>query len=470
MPDARSILNMGPFRRRPADGPGDASRSMVSTIEVTDLLVGLLEYRDPYFRGGSSLTGIVAVALGGRMGLDANDLQELALAALLRDLGRLVLGGQLIQRPTFQPHPDERKLIERHVELGMDLLESVNLPPRVRTAVRHHHENWDGSGYPAGLKGEAIPIAARIISVADSFAAMIRPRPYRTPLRVSAAAEELERQAGTRYDARVVTALKALLDSPDRPIFSISPGHHVLVVHADEVRGTVVSAWLCQHGFLADVTAPDVVRDRLERVPVAALLVEGDTAEWDPTAFIQEMRTRSPDLPIIAIDIRDDEAWRRSMAAGADGCLMRDGGLTDLRARLALLIKRADPGWSEALIQGEAPAPATWHALNGSIADFPLHWLLQVMKYDNRTAAVVLETLDDKGTVYLASGDPVHATTRVNRGEAALREMLVWREGSFLVRLDAVADEHTITSGLMHFLLDEAVAMDHQQRFGTVAG
>lgn len=470
MGESKSIL--GGLRRRQTSQPPPASGPLVTTIALTDLLVGLLEYRDPFFRGGSSLTGLIAVAIGGKQGLDAERLQELALAALLRDIGRLVAGNQLISRSTTAPEPEERRTIERHVQLGLDLLQGIELPPRVRDAIRHHHERWDGNGYPARLAGEAIPIGARIIAVADSFAAMIRPRPYRTPLRVSAAVEDLQREAGRRYDPAIVRALVELLESPERPIFGISPGHHVLVVHEDELRATVVSAWLCQHGFLADIAAPEQTSDRIEHVPVAAIVFQGEPSTWHPAAFIRDLRSlpRAASLPLIAFDVRTELARAALLDAGADGCLTTDATLIDLRAQLALLVKRADLGWSEPFAAAGVQPQPPWHALHGAISDFPLPWLLQVLKYDSRSAAIVVETADDRGTVYIADGDPVHALTRASRGTEALREMLRWNEGEFSVRLDGATDERTIDGDLMHLLLSDAVAVDHQQFFGTVTG
>lgn len=94
--------------------------------------------------------------------------------------------------------------MREHVRFGVRLIEARS--PNVRAAVEHHHERWDGKGYPAGLAGGAIPLAARIVAVADSFAAMLSPRPHRPALGFEAAAAEVRRCSGTQFDPEIVDA------------------------------------------------------------------------------------------------------------------------------------------------------------------------------------------------------------------------------------------------------------------------
>lgn len=451
------------------------NQSFVTTIALTDLLVGLLEFRDPFFRGGSSLTGLVAVTIGREIGLEGERLQELALAALLRDLGRLALGGELLARGTSQPDSQERASIERHVKVGLDLLDGVGLPSRVMKAIEHHHERWDGEGYPDGLAGDAIPLEARVLAVADSFAAMIRPRPYRPPLNVQAATDEMRNDAGTVYDASIVKVLLELLERPDRPIFGTSPGHHVLILHADGARAMVIAAWLCQHGFFAEA-APDLdaALDRIRRVPVAALVLDAGDENTDAAERIEwlvKLRAspRAVQLPAIFVDTPTDDRRTALLKAGAEVCLPENAGMGKLRDALETLIQRADPGWGQSLAEGPGGSvESPWLALRGGLNEFPLPWLLQVLKYDNRTAKIVIDAPDDRGAIFLESGEPRHATTAEATGEDALRKMLRWQEGTFAVRLNSSTEEHTIESKLMQLLLDEAVAMDNEDIFGAV--
>lgn len=445
--------------------------SLVTAISLTDLLVGLLEYHDPFFRGGSSLTGLVAIEAGRGMGLPGDELEELALAALLRDLGRLAMGGRLLKRTRAELEQEEKLLIRRHVGFGLDLLEGVDLPGGVRGAIRHHHERWDGAGYPDGLAGEAIPRMARILAVADSFCAMIRPRPYRPPLRLDAALAEMREHSGTAYDPAVVVALMRVMNRSERHVFGRSPGHHVLVVHRDGLRAIAISTWLCQHGFLAEV-APDAERalERIRRVPVVALVVDSEADGWDIADLIRGVRDceQRSGVCIVAFDASAPGTAARAVAAGADACLPQEVGLRTLRETLSRLVNDGRPGWTEISAEalGEAEAPA--HALAGSLIDFPLPWLLQALKYDIRTAAIVVRTDGDLGRIFVETGDPRHAETRGAVGEDALRAMLRWGEGEFSVNLNATTTRRSIRTSLMNLLLDDAVDLDHQDVFGSV--
>ncbi len=189
--------------------------------------MGLLEYRDPFFRGGSSLTRLLAAAVGRELGLPEGEIQNLGLAAVLRDLGRLALGGKLVSGPgKVGKTPEARRRIERHVDLALHLMEGIDLPASIRYAVRHHHERWDGGGYPDGLAGAEIPLSARILAVVDSFSAMVAARPYRLPRKVPEATAELRAEAGSRYDPDVVDALLAVLSRRDQPHLGFVQRHH----------------------------------------------------------------------------------------------------------------------------------------------------------------------------------------------------------------------------------------------------
>jgi HD-GYP domain-containing protein (c-di-GMP phosphodiesterase class II) len=127
------------------------------------------------------------------------------LAASLHDLGKLAIPEEILRKPGPLTGP-ERLVLERHPQIGHRMLESLGVDP-VADWVLHHHERWDGAGYPDGLAGEAIPLGARIIFVADAFDAMTSDRVYQSRLSTEEALAELERCAGTQFDPELVAAL-----------------------------------------------------------------------------------------------------------------------------------------------------------------------------------------------------------------------------------------------------------------------
>jgi HD-GYP domain-containing protein (c-di-GMP phosphodiesterase class II) len=145
----------------------------------------------------------------------------------LIDVGTLQIPREILWRPG-QLSPSEYELVKTHVERGYESLRRVEFPWPVAEVVREHHERLDGSGYPRGLKGEEILLEARIVAVADAAEAMLSPRPQRAALSLAACIEELQSQAGRRYDARVVKAcVKLLRERESRPESEATVGQRI---------------------------------------------------------------------------------------------------------------------------------------------------------------------------------------------------------------------------------------------------
>ena len=169
-----------------------------------------IESRDPYTRGHSHRVSAVAEVVARRLGWERSKLAALRLGALLHDIGKLNLDDSVLRKPGPL---DEREFseIKRHPLAGARLIRRVEALRPALPYVLFHHERWDGRGYPSGRSREQIPSGARIVAVADAFDAMISVRPYRPPLSVRDALNELERGAGTQFDPGVVRAFVGAL-------------------------------------------------------------------------------------------------------------------------------------------------------------------------------------------------------------------------------------------------------------------
>jgi response regulator RpfG family c-di-GMP phosphodiesterase len=436
-----------------------------TAVALADMLVGLLEYRDPFFRGGTSLTRLLTSAIGREMGLDAEHVKAIALGAVLRDLGQIPLKG-LINKPGGQLDAEDRKKMERHVETALAMLEGVQLPPATRDTIRFHHERWDGKGYPENRVGEAIPQGARIVAVADSFAAMIAARPHRLPMRVPAALDNIRSGAGQQYDPAVVEALVRVLSSTNWQGLRFGLRHHVLIVDPDETRAMVLATKLCSHGYLAEAAfSVDASRERLKQTRIVCLVISSDLTGDEEVALLREVRetSRIGMIPVIMTDTGVSDRVPL-LEAGADVCLNRGASFEELKATLEAFLRREGKAVPSATAKAEAP----WSGLQGDIQDFPLNWLLQVLNYDSRSAAVFLVGPDDEGAIYLEKGNVRHAQTKMQRGDDAFRTMARWKTGSFTVDPEAKTEEQTVKTPLMNLLLDQAVQEDHAAFFGSV--
>lgn len=149
----------------------------------------------------------LAILIGSTLGLERARLRSLALGALLHDVGKLTLPQPLLAK-VGPLDADEWILMRSHPAAGEQLVARDVSERVVLDVVRSHHERWDGGGYPDGLRGEHIPLLARIAAVADAFCAMLEPRPYREPRSVADAHREIEVHAGSQFDPRCVEALR----------------------------------------------------------------------------------------------------------------------------------------------------------------------------------------------------------------------------------------------------------------------
>jgi diguanylate cyclase (GGDEF)-like protein len=184
-------------------------------IDAAHLLARAVSARGFDPRGPAAhCVGEVAARIAVRMGLPVEHVELVRLAGILSDVGKLALPDDVLRKPG--PLTDhERLAMQRHPEIGSAMLESLGADP-VATWIRHHHERWDGRGYPERLAGERIPLAARILFVADAFEAMTSDQAWRPRLTPREALAELERCSGTQFDPDVVAALAAELQAAER--------------------------------------------------------------------------------------------------------------------------------------------------------------------------------------------------------------------------------------------------------------
>ena len=159
-----------------------------------------------------------AVRIGRDLGLDDDCLRDLEAAAILHDIGKIGTPDAILRKPS-KLTDEERAIIQKHPEYGWAVLKAVPGFERVSLFVLHHHEAYDGKGYPAGLRGEEIPIGSRIVSVMDSFDAMVSSRPYRTGLPLEEAIRRLREGSGTQFDPIVTRHFIAMASSEASTVF-----------------------------------------------------------------------------------------------------------------------------------------------------------------------------------------------------------------------------------------------------------
>jgi putative nucleotidyltransferase with HDIG domain len=224
---ARSLSETGQATSRP-NGKG-ALKTSASSFEplppvVMDTLTSLalaVDAKDQFTQGHSQKVSGYAVLIAEAVGLTVTEIEEIRLGGMLHDVGKVGITESILNK-CGPLNPDEWETMKRHVEYGAKLLEPLRGTERIRDMVAHHHEFFDGSGYPQGLAGSQIPLGARIVAIADAYDTITSERTYKKAHTPEEAFQELERCGAAQFDPELVRAfISRLRDLPNPLIESI---------------------------------------------------------------------------------------------------------------------------------------------------------------------------------------------------------------------------------------------------------
>lgn len=200
----------GPDRNQAGFGASDPDEAGTLTVTVRSLIAAI-EAKDPYTRGHSVRVHLMSRALGASVGIDREKARDLYWASLLHDIGKIGVPDRILKKPGKLTE-EESRVMREHPVRGDLMLSPLAWLARARKGIRHHHERVDGLGYPDGLRGDDIPLIARIIAVADTFDAVTSSRSYRRERGVKVALEELRDARGTQLDPALVTSFDLHFD------------------------------------------------------------------------------------------------------------------------------------------------------------------------------------------------------------------------------------------------------------------
>lgn len=180
-------------------------------LDTIRALAAAIDAKDPYTKGHSERVADISVALAQELNLSGRDIESIEYTALLHDIGKIGIADNILGKNSSLTNKEFDK-IKEHTVIGAKIIEPVDFLKNSYKAIYHHHEKYNGKGYPDGIKSEKIPILARIIAVADAYDAMSSDRPYRKKLSHNKILKELEEQSGKQFDPEVVKALNLFLD------------------------------------------------------------------------------------------------------------------------------------------------------------------------------------------------------------------------------------------------------------------
>ena len=294
---------------------GQLNRLLLSTVET---LATAIDAKDEVTHDHVRRVQQGTLALARAVGVtDAPLLQAIEAAALLHDTGKIAVPEHILNKPG-KLTPAEFEKMKRHAPIGADILSSIEFPYPVVPIVRHHHENWDGTGYPDRLRGEAIPLGARILSVVDCFDALTSDRPYRRRMTDAEALAILRARRGTMYDPAIVDAFIA-------DYARIMPAHESAPHPATRAIGDARALDRAEHERCETTTAVRGTTDGLLAVTSLSRAIAGEARMADVGALLWTiLRQILPceTMAVFAPDVASDELVAR-FAAGEHTDIIR---------------------------------------------------------------------------------------------------------------------------------------------------
>ena len=427
----------------------DLSAIRQFSFALADRLLQIFAVNDKYFFNNDHLVAELSGKIAEKMGLEDDIVEAIRMAALLRDLGRVVIHQQILEE-TKRLDQTELTPIKAHPIHTMQILRHVRFPWNLDTIISQHHEHYDGSGYPMGLKGREISIGARIINVVDAYYAITTDRPYRRALPKDKAISEIKKNAGSQFDPEVVEMFLSIIGEE---VSEAAPKKRVLIferelnVAAMIKLGTTVDDIEVIHAT-SSIEAISRIRQKNPQVVVA------DTEALELETFRRFYQTARQTM-------RDDSRFL---------LLVPDKDfVSQFKERVDYIVKPINMEQITLKIKGllfDVPLPEPLEqmkGLTGRLEDFNLTDIIQILSLGLKTAKVEITRDNEKGLLYLLRGKIVHASAGNLRGPEAFFELIRWERGVFHILHGQVANEVNVTLDTMHLLMEACTILDEKQ-------
>jgi len=344
-----------------ADALERASRSREELRErllaptLASALANAIEARDSYLHGHCERLAALAVRMAELLDLPAEEIETIRLGAILHDVGKIGIPDRVLLKPG--PLDDEeRRIVETHPEIGDKLLEPLDLLAAARPIVRHHHERWDGNGYPDLLAGEGIPIGARIVAVADSVEVMSSRQLYRTPLTPTQIVDELRACRGVQWDPQMVDLVLTLIESGElelsveglrllEPALDAAPctGLAVLLVAADDAQAELVVDALertLDNPLISRARSVASATELLSSSVWSVAIVDQVLPDGPGVEVLDALRADHPTMPVVMLTGQGaGESAVQAFRHGASDYVVKSNGYPDALAnRVQVLV------------------------------------------------------------------------------------------------------------------------------------
>ncbi|WP_437623487.1 HD domain-containing phosphohydrolase [Sorangium sp. So ce1151] len=421
-------------------------------VETLNVLVSLLENNRQDLRGHSSTVARIVRKLCERIGLPPPTVASYVASAYLHDLGKN--GPYHLTALNVAEYEGHRLAATKSVDLPAHLMESVGLPQDVVSAINLMYERYDGSGFPDGLSGKEIPLGARILAVADTYADLTQnPRnPYRKALRPPEACDVLAQYRGNIFDPNIVDLFRQVMTGDDMRAKLLSDRHQALIVDPDPEETTVLELRLLEQGFEVSI-ARNVAQARreLETKDIEVVVSEIDLEEPDAGLTLRADALKlgfGRDKTWVILTAKTDrQTAQRAFDLGVDDFVSKPASTDVMAAKLRQLIERRS---STAVPRG----------VSGSLAEMGLPDMIQILWHGRKTCALKIQANSMAGEIHFADGQVVHALWAGALGEDAFYRMLTLREGDFRLDPSFSPSTRSITASPEALLLEGMRRLD----------
>ncbi len=420
-------------------------------FSFTDKLLQIFEVNDKYFFNNNHLVADLAHSMAIKMGLDENLIDAIHLAALLRDIGKIGIQQEILNGKD-RLGTDAFNQIKSHPLNTIQLLRQIKFPWNIESIVRHHHEHYDGKGYPDGLKGRYIPLGSRIISIADSYVAMTTERAYRKALTAAEARQEIMKSAGSQFDPEVVEAFFSVLQQQK---FYGLVKKQILLLHQDRSVSAFIRLNIEDAEF--DVFVANNIEealDHMERITPALLVASQEALKTDSFNFYNEFRQKSP---VPCIIIASQEVIAGQPPEGLKEYVSEPVDIDDLIARIRQAETKDTPK-NEVMISEEVS-----RGISGALEEMGITDIIQLLNMGMKTAKIMLTNGKARAELYMKSGVIVYARLGDLTGNDAFFELIGWTKGEFRILHGQITDRVNITMETMTLLLEASRAMDEKK-------
>lgn len=435
-----------------AGARGMASESYLETLNV---LVSLLENGRTDLRGHSSQTARLMKKIAERIGVSEVDVAAYQIAAYLHDLGKM--SAYHLTPFNVAEYEGHRTAASKSYKAPLRMMEAVEVPRETKQAILGMYERYDGQGLPGEAAAKEIPLGARLLAIADTYADLTQnpKNPFRKALRPAQACDVLARYKGTIFDPNLVDLFKHTVTGDDLKARLLANRNYALVVDPDPEETTVLELRLIEQGFEVRIArTTDQAMKYLEAADTEVVVSELDLTPQDGFALLAEARKRDwgKNLPWVIVTSRSSSAdAERAFSLGAADYMTKPVQTGLLVAKLKQIMEREARG-----------RPS--RGVGGSLTEMGLPEIVQVLWHGRKTGSLKIRADNEQGEIHFVDGSVYNALWGKLRGEEAVYAMLTLQQGDFNLdptfkapqQLVHASPEALLLEGLRR--LDEATA------------